>query len=178
MDRTILLNLFSIVTQTGLPIQTITGLLLDTTVHLQVHMLPGRHTNNIQLCSLWWKPNTWHLPKSAKHGQRAIQWLQQLDFTVNTTKLYSNSLSACAIVKNLFHHSCTKHIEIWHHHIWNTVQNSIINVSSAPTRDNVANTLTKPFTHNRHQFLCMKLGLVNSSIMGGCCETDALEQSL
>ena len=57
------------------------------------------------------------LTETAKHGQWAIQLLQQLDFEVDTIELYSDSLGARAIAENLVHHSRTKHIEIRHHYI-------------------------------------------------------------
>ena len=52
------------------------------------------------------------LTETAKHGQWAIQLLQQLDFEVDTIELYSDSLSARAIAENPVYHSRTKHIEI------------------------------------------------------------------
>ena len=43
------------------------------------------------------------LTKTAKHSQWAIQLLQQLDFEVDTIKLYSNSLGARAIAEISVH---------------------------------------------------------------------------
>ena len=42
------------------------------------------------------------LTRTAKHGQWAIQLLQQLNFEVSTIRLYSNSLGAHAIAENPF----------------------------------------------------------------------------
>ena len=117
------------------------------------------------------------LTETAKHGQWAIQLLQQLDFEVDTIELYSGSLGACAIAENPVHHSHTKHIEIWHQYIWDTMQDGTFNVSSVPTKNNIANMLMKSFACDQHQFLCEKLGLVDGSIAGECCELNMLEQS-
>ena len=110
------------------------------------------------------------LTETAKHSQWVIQLLQQLNFKVSTIKLYSNSLGACTIAENPVHHSHTKHIKIQHHYIWDAVQDSTFNLSSVPTKDNIADTLMKSFTHDQHQFLCKKLGLIDGSIVGGWCE--------
>ena len=103
------------------------------------------------------------LTETTKHGQWAIQLLQQLDFEVDTIELYSDSLGACAIAENPVHHSCTKHIEIWLHYIRDAMQDGTFEFSSVPTKDNIADAPTKSFARDRHQFLGKKLGLVNGS---------------
>ena len=117
------------------------------------------------------------LTETAKHGQWVIQLLQQLDFKVGTIELYSDSLGGHAIAENPVHHSRTKLIEIRQYYIRDAVQDDTFNVSSVQTKGNIADAPTKSFTHDRHQFLCKKLGLVNGTITGECCELDTLEQS-
>ena len=109
------------------------------------------------------------LTETAKHGQWAIQLLQQLDFEVDTIELNSNSLGARAIAENPVHHSRTKHIEIRHHYIRDPVPDGTFNVSSVPTKNNIADALTKSFACDRHRFLRKKLDLVDGSIAGECC---------
>ena len=112
-----------------------------------------------------------------KHGVWTIQVLRQLNFDVDTIELYSDSLGARAIAENPVHHGRTKHIDIRHHYIRDIILDGSFHVSPVPTKDNVADALTKSFAHDRHEYLTAKLGLVACSNAGEYCESDTLEQS-
>ena len=62
------------------------------------------------------------LTKCVKHAQLIISLPNQLDFDVDLpVALFTNSLGAHAIASNNVYHKRTKHIDIKHHYIHDTL---------------------------------------------------------
>ena len=95
--------------------------------------------------------------------QEAI-WLNQLltDLRIDTKRsieILEDNQSAIAIAKNSTGRRRTKHIDIKHHFIKESVQAGIISVSYCPTTDMLADTFTKQLPRTQFEKLRSKLGL-------------------
>ena len=65
----------------------------------------------------------------------------------------------------------SKHIPIKHHAIHQYVEDEFIDLIRMPTKDMLADGLTKPHTHVKLKDFITELGLIQSGIvliMGGC----------
>jgi hypothetical protein len=103
---------------------------------------------------------------SRAHTAKKAIWLRQLlsKLGLNTsspTILHINNQSAIMIAKNLEFYNHTKHIDVHYHFLWQVVKDGMVELCYTPTRDQVANALTKglpPTSFNKFQ-----------DVMGVCC---------
>lgn len=89
-------------------------------------------------------------------------WLQRLLRGLKveiqeSVKMFSDSQVAISIAKNPIHHDRTKHIEIDRHFISEKVNNGIVQLSYIPTKQQIADTLTKALTRVSFDELNSKL---------------------
>ena len=132
-------------------------------------------------CSyVWGNLVTWRSKKqavvsrsSAESEYRALalgicegMWLQRLlrELKVevqDSVKMFSDSQAAISIVRNPVHHDRTKHIEIDRHFISEKVNNGIVQLSYVPTKQQIADVLTKALPRVSFDELNSKLGLYN-----------------
>ena len=97
-------------------------------------------------------------------AQEAI-WLQQflLDLRANPEapiNIFEDNQGAIAMVKNPVGHKRTKHIDIKHHFIRETMQAKAINVSYCPSKNMLADIFTKSLPRTQFEKLRMGLGLM------------------
>jgi hypothetical protein len=71
--------------------------------------------------------------------------------------VWCNNLSATFLASNPVFHARTKHIELDFHFVREKVQDGSIQVRFIYSHDQIADTLTKPLTSARFQFLRDKL---------------------
>ena len=64
-----------------------------------------------------------------------------------------------AFAKNPTHHASTKHIDLQHHFISEHLENQEICLKYCPTKDMIADMLTKPLAKDRHQASTMSIDL-------------------
>jgi len=62
-------------------------------------------------------------------------------------------------------HSKTKHISIKYHFLWEQVLEQKVKLEYVPSKEQVANILTKPLPRDTFEYLIQKLGVVDAS----CC---------
>jgi hypothetical protein len=94
---------------------------------------------------------------SRAHATKEAIWLRQLLSelgldTSSPTILCVNNQSAITITKNPEFYDHTKHINVCYHFLWQVVNNRMVELLYIPTRDQVADTLTKglpPALHNK-----------------------------
>ena len=96
--------------------------------------------------------------------QEAI-WLQQLllDLRDNPEALiniFEDNQGAIAIMKNPVGHKTTRHIDIKHHFIQETLQVNTINVSYCPSKDMLADIFTKSLPRTQFEKLRKRVGLM------------------
>jgi hypothetical protein len=81
------------------------------------------------------------------------QLLFDYDFAQGTMAVHCNNTSAIDSSKNLVLHSCTKHIDIWHHFIQDLVMSQVVSLTFVPIDHQLADILTKPLDVGRFEFL-------------------------
>ena len=64
--------------------------------------------------------------------------------TSTSTTLFLDSQSAIALAKNPIVHGRSKHIDVYFHFVRDCIANGRISLEYCPTRDNIADLLTKP----------------------------------
>jgi len=75
------------------------------------------------------------------------------------SKIWLDNQSALAVAKNPELHSRTKHIDIRHHFIRDCVENDVIEVHYCPTKQMIADILTKALPKHQFQELRAQLGV-------------------
>eukprot|EP00253_Pinus_taeda_P013491 PITA_13491 len=93
-----------------------------------------------------------------------MQTLQ--DFQITRTppiSILCDSTSAISISKNPVMHSKTKHIPIKYHFLWEQVLEQKVKLEYVPSKQQVANILTRPLPRETFEYLRQKLGVVDAS---------------
>ena len=93
-----------------------------------------------------------------------ISWLQSLFSELNITKLPTHVLwcdnqSAGDLARNPVFHSRSKHIELDVHYIRDKVLNKELEVRYIPTKEQVADVLTKPLSFPKFSYFRSKLNV-------------------
>ena len=93
-----------------------------------------------------------------------LSWLQSLFFELNITKLPTSVLwcdnqSAGDLARNPIFHSKSKHIELDIHYIRDKVLNKELEVRYIPTKEQVADVLTKPLSFPKFSYFRSKLNV-------------------
>jgi len=100
-----------------------------------------------------------------------LLWMMQTlqDFQITCTppiSIICDNISAISISKNPFMHSKTKHIPIKYHFLQEQVLEQKVNLEYVPSKEQVADILTKPLPRETFEYLKQKLGVVDAS---SCC---------
>ena len=101
---------------------------------------------------------------ATRHCTKEAVWLRHLLADVRyvqegrTFIMYDNQW-CIALAKNPTHHSHTKHIDVQHHFIRNKLEYQEICLEYCPTKDMIADMLTKPLAKDRHQTLTKAMDL-------------------
>jgi hypothetical protein len=85
--------------------------------------------------------------------------------------LQSDNQAAISIAHNPEFHSRTKHIDITLHFLRDYVENGTMDMKYVPTRDNLADIMTKALARPLHEDLARRIGLISGQ--GGVLGTDA-----
>ena len=75
------------------------------------------------------------------------------------TFIICDNQGCIALAKNLTHHSCMKYIDAQHHFNRGKLENQEIYLKYCPTKDMIANVLSKPLAKDRHQTLTKVMDL-------------------
>ena len=104
--------------------------------------------------------------RALSHGICEGVWIQRLmgELKVPFTrpmKMYCDNQAAVNIAHNPVHHDRTKHVEIDRHFIKEKIHSGEVCITYLPTRQQVADVLTKSLNRNMFEELIGKLGLIN-----------------
>ena len=91
-------------------------------------------------------------------------WLRRLladlkSAETDSTVVYEDNQGTIALVKNPVAHKRTKHIDIRHHFVREEFENGTLNVQYCPTKDTLADLLTKPLSRCTFEHLRESLGM-------------------
>ncbi|RVW83633.1 Retrovirus-related Pol polyprotein from transposon RE1 [Vitis vinifera] len=143
-------------------------------------MTPNRRSTSGYCTYVWGNLVTWRRKKqsvvarsSAEAEVRAMAhgicqgiWLkrllEELQFAPHgPMKLMCDNQAAISIAKNPVHHDRTKHVEIDRHFIREKIEQKIIEVDYIPTRQQIADIMTKVVPRTQFDILLSKLGMIN-----------------
>ena len=102
---------------------------------------------------------------SSTHDTKEAIWLRKLLEDVGyiqdtSTTIMCDNQSCIALTKNPTHHAQTKHIDVQHHFIREKVESGEITFDYCPTKDMLADVLTKALAKDRHVRLAKMFGLM------------------
>jgi hypothetical protein len=105
---------------------------------------------------------------AAKQGAWLVQLLKDLGYYSTNTPLtiMNDNVGAIELSKNPVHHNRTKHIDIKHHSIREKVEAGELALSHVPSKENVADILTKSLPRVEFEYLRKKLGVVDPESIG------------
>ncbi|PKU71289.1 putative mitochondrial protein [Dendrobium catenatum] len=91
-------------------------------------------------------------------------WIRRLcadfDITLPPSSIFCDSVSALSIAQHPIFHARTKHIEIDHHFLRDSIQAKHITVHHVASEDQIADLLTKPLHYSKFNILRTKLMVV------------------
>ncbi|GJR54777.1 hypothetical protein Tco_1405298 [Tanacetum coccineum] len=100
---------------------------------------------------------------AGKACQQAL-WMKQalIDYGIrlDDIPIICDNKEAIDLSKNPVQHSRTKHIEIRHHFLHDNVQKGNISIEKVPSKDNIADILTKPLKREPFNYLRLGLGMM------------------
>ncbi|GJT52763.1 hypothetical protein Tco_0978920 [Tanacetum coccineum] len=100
---------------------------------------------------------------AGKACQQAL-WMKQAlvdyDIKINDIPILCDNKGAIDLSKNPVLHSRTKHIEIRHHFLRDSVQKGNITIEKVASEDNIVDILTKPLKQEPFNLLRLGLGLM------------------
>ena len=101
------------------------------------------------------------------HASKQLIWLRRLlgEIGINiadSSKLFTDNLSAMAIVHDSTYHARTKHINTAFHFTREIVASNEASLTYVPLKENPADILTKGLDAAQHNYLKIKLGIATS----------------
>ncbi len=83
------------------------------------------------------------------------------------TILYEDNQGCILLSKNPVYHARTKHIDIQHHFIREKVEHKQVELKYCPTKEMIADILTKPIPRDQFKLLCKRIAMMPRSSLSG-----------
>ena len=91
-------------------------------------------------------------------------FLDEIDLAQSRPFIIRNdNLAAISLTEEAKHHDLVKNIRIEYHHIRELVAEGLIELKSVPSKESIADLMTKPLTRDQHNHLTRKLRLTTES---------------
>lgn len=100
------------------------------------------------------------LSEAAKEAVYLRSFLAEIVNEICVTTILSDNQSAGQMARNAVYHERTKHIDIRHHFVRDTIRRNEISVDYIPTTEMPADILTKGLSAQRHYDLIPNFGFV------------------
>jgi hypothetical protein len=105
---------------------------------------------------------------AAAHAAKEAVWLRRFlgelsQCVTLPTTLYIDNQSAITITRNLEFHDRTKHIEVRYHFLQHEFMQGEVDLVYTPTREQVADALTKGLPHEKHEKFRDAMGVCNAA---------------
>jgi hypothetical protein len=78
------------------------------------------------------------------------RFLEQIYYPTGSTQLHGDNEGSIALVKNPEFHSRTKHIDVALHYVRELTEDELVHISYCPTKEMLADCLTKPLSKGKH----------------------------
>jgi len=75
--------------------------------------------------------------------------------------IFTNNQGYIALANNLVSYSCTKHIDICHHFIWEHIEQHEVELKYVSTKDMLADVFTKALPQEMFKKFCTLLGVLS-----------------
>ena len=116
--------------------------------------------------------------RSLRRVVAELSWLSRLLHkfglsNITPIPVKCDNMAAIYIAKNPVFHERTKHIEIDCHFVRHKLLEGLIELSFVPTKDQLADLLTKPLTGLQHHSILSKLGVQSPSNLRGGVSIDS-----
>ena len=85
--------------------------------------------------------------------------LTDLDYSINSVKLYADNQAAIKLMYNPIVSQRSKHIDVAYHFARQHIVNGTIALTHKPTANMVADMLTKPVPETKHRTCCKGMGI-------------------
>ena len=95
-----------------------------------------------------------------------LRFLREIGYDINNQNIiYTDNQDAIALAYNPKHHTRTKHVDIQYHFVRNYVEDGTTRLEYCPTKDMMADDLTKVLGPKRHRKLAkiMEMGMWQKS---------------
>ena len=76
-------------------------------------------------------------------------------------QFFSDNKATLEISWNSVHHDRTKHVEVDRHFIKKKIESRVLDISYMPTKEQVADVLTKGMSRSNFEYMVSKLGMLN-----------------
>ena len=86
-------------------------------------------------------------------------FVAELGITQERVELHCDSQSAIHLAKNQVYHARTKHIDVRFHKLREIINEGLVQLVKIPTKDNAADMLTKPVTHEKFEHCLHFIGV-------------------
>jgi hypothetical protein len=101
------------------------------------------------------------LCQAAKESVWMIDFLKNLGISVcDSMVINADNQPSIALAKNPVFHDRSKHIHIQYHYTWDLIKEKHISLNYIPTKEMIADILTKALPHVQHEYLARGVGLL------------------
>ena len=93
--------------------------------------------------------------QEAIYLQKLLNTFYEKDCKIDIASIGVDNQGCIALAKNPVHQQRSKHIDVRYHFLRDAVSDKVIDLYYVPSKENIADVLTKPVSHQRIRELCL-----------------------